>query len=71
MSNEFSVAAREIAQCYEDLRAKDSEIERLKALLSRAADALDNGDLAILDEMRKAAPLALNANRIDTPMFLM
>jgi hypothetical protein len=34
---------------------KDAEIERLKALLIRAADALDNGDLAIFDELRKAA----------------
>jgi uncharacterized small protein (DUF1192 family) len=31
------------------------EIARLKALLTRAAAALDNGDLAILEEMREAA----------------
>jgi hypothetical protein len=37
------------------LAGKDAEIDRLKALLRRAANALDNGDLAILDEMRKAA----------------
>jgi len=34
---------------------KDAEIERLKALLARAVMALDNGDLAILDEMREAS----------------
>jgi hypothetical protein len=35
-----------------DLKA---EVKRLKALLSRAATALDNGDLAILEEMREAS----------------
>jgi hypothetical protein len=33
----------------------ETENKRLKRLLTRAADALDNGDLAILGEMRKAA----------------
>jgi len=36
------------------LDKQTTEIERLKALLKRAAEALDNGDLAILDEMREA-----------------
>lgn len=39
----------------ETLNAQKAEIERLKALLARAAEALDNGDLAILNEMREAS----------------
>ena len=39
----------------EEMAQKDAEIERLKALLARAALALDNGDLAILDEMREGS----------------
>lgn len=42
----------EIRQAFAE---KDAEITRLKALLSRAATALDNGDLAILEEMREAS----------------
>jgi hypothetical protein len=38
----------------EALRAAKEEIARLKALLARAAAALDNGDLAVLEEMREA-----------------
>jgi hypothetical protein len=60
-------AAREIAQCYEDLRARDAEIGELKTLLTRAADALEehvyvkrssnlNVDVSeLIDELRKAA----------------
>jgi hypothetical protein len=39
----------------EALTEKDAEISRLKGLLLRAVYALDNGSLAILEEMRKAA----------------
>ncbi len=45
-------AAREIAQCYEDIRKKDAEIERLtevKDLLIRAADAME--------QLHKYAPI--------------
>ena len=56
-------AAREIAQCYEDLRARDAEIGELKTLLARAADALEYDFLVqcsdlqedLINELRKAA----------------
>jgi hypothetical protein len=47
--------AREQGVALSALETALKEIERLKAILRRAANALDNGDLAILDEMRKAA----------------
>ncbi len=63
------VAAREIAQCYQDLRIKDQEIalsetemKRLKALLTTAADALDcsnwfliQPDGNLVKQLRRAA----------------
>jgi hypothetical protein len=55
MSFEESEWEREDREIHEAFRAKDAEIARLKALLCRAAEALDNGDLEILQEMREAS----------------
>ncbi len=34
------VAAREIAQCYEDIRERDSELERLRAEVQELKDKI-------------------------------
>jgi predicted RNase H-like nuclease (RuvC/YqgF family) len=59
LKDELKIAASKTdVQAYdrvlEELAEKDAEIARLKKLLCRAAEALDNGDLAILEEMREA-----------------
>jgi chromosome segregation ATPase len=37
-----TVAAREIAQCYDDLRARDAQIERLKREIAKLKEAFAN-----------------------------